>query len=102
MYYYMVNSLLSFLALCLHTVLFPTKEPFFSTFCWDQLAKILKERPKITRVAKFKNDILKANKDTCIAPQSHKILQRVKFVSLTTQAEAFVKFHDFAESSLPC
>lgn len=104
MYYYMVNSLVSFLALCLHAVLFPTKEPFFSTFCWDQLAKIrqyhLKERPKITRVAKFKNDLLKANKDTCIAPQSHKILQRVKFVSLTTQA--FVKFHDFAESSLPC
>ena len=61
----MVNSLLSFLALCLHAVLFPTKEPFFSTFCWDQLAKIrqyhLKERPKITRVAKFKNDLLKAN-----------------------------------------
>lgn len=81
----------------------PQKNPFFSTFCWDQLAKIrqyhLKERPKITRVAKFKNDLLKANKDTCIAPQSHKILQRVKFVSLTTQA--FVKFHYFAESSLP-
>ena len=73
MYYYLVNSLLSFPALCLHTVLFPT----------------------MSKVAKFKNDLLKANKDTCTAPQSQKILQRVKFVSLTTQA--FVKFHEVVE-----
>ena len=99
MHYYFVNSLLSFAALCLHAVLFRTKEPFFFNFYWDQLAKIRqyhwKGRPKISKVAKSKNDLLKANKDTCIAPQSHNILQRDKFVSLTTQAS--VKFHNFAE-----
>ena len=77
---------------------FPQKNPFFN-FYWDQLVKIRqyywKERPKTSIVAKSKNDLLKANKDTCTAPQSHKILQRAKFVFLTSQA--FVKFHDFAE-----
>ena len=49
----------------------------------------------MSKVAKFKNDLLKANKDTCTAPQSQNILQRVKFVSLATQA--FVKFHEVVE-----
>lgn len=77
----------------------PYKRPLFFNFYWDQLAKIRqyhwKERPKMSKVAKFKNDLLKANKDTCTAPQSQNILQRVKFVSLTTQA--FVKFHEVVE-----
>ena len=49
----------------------------FSTFDMDKLGKTRwhhwKQRLKINKIAKFKSDLLKTNKD--IAPQSREILQ---------------------------
>ena len=50
--------------------------PFHGFFNWDQLAKICqhdrRERPWISKVAKFESNFLKTNED--IAPQSRRIL----------------------------
>ena len=71
---------------------------------WDKLAKIRqhgwKERLKISKVAKFDNDLLKTYEAT--APQRREILQTFCMVEARSRPhhEAFVKFRALLEKYL--